>query len=53
MLLNDFRASKILNIESTVFLNDETNILTQIQTRSKLSCSVNDIGIKINVNGEN
>ena len=53
VLLNDFRASKILNIESTVFLNDETNILTQIQTRSKLSCSVNDIGIKINVNGEN
>ena len=53
ILLYDFRASEILNIESSVFLNDEKNMLTKIHTGSKVSCSINDIGVKIKVNGQN
>ena len=53
VLLNDFSASESLNIESPVFLNDETNILTQIQAGSKVDCFVNNSRVSTKVNGKN
>ena len=53
VLLNDFSASESLNIESQVFLNDETNILTQIQAGSKVDCFVNNSRVSTKVNGKN
>ncbi|MCW8960510.1 MAG: SpoIID/LytB domain-containing protein [Ignavibacteriaceae bacterium] len=53
VLLNDFSASESLNIESPVFLNDETNILTQIHAGSKVDCFVNNSRVIITVNGKN
>jgi stage II sporulation protein D len=53
VLLNDFSASESLNIESPVFLNDETNILAQIQAGIKVDCFVNNSRIDITLNGKN
>jgi stage II sporulation protein D len=53
ILLNDFSASEFLNIESSVYLNGETNRLAQVQAGNKASCFVNNGNINLTVNGNN
>ena len=53
ILLNDFSSAEYLNVESSVYLTDETNSLTEIQAGNKVNCFMDNGNISITVNGKN
>lgn len=53
ILLNDFSSADYLNVESSVYLTDEANSLTQIQAGNKVNSFIDNGNIIITVNGRN